>query len=427
MHLLTLVDNRTLIACECLLTAVFAAVLFGLHWLYPHIRGVTFVAAGFLLGIPTTAMLAARGFIPDLFSVVVANGFGFYSYVLPCHGLLQFCMQQRKFDRTTNGSTPKRRTWRLLWCLHLLVAVSIGILFYFSEVQHAIVPRIIAIAFTLAIANALLAAMLFGYSGGRRQMILFGGVMTLASLLSANRAFTTMHHGAPADFMQHDPVQTLSLVMSVLFLAVQGVLWLVMFTSGVAETLEAKAQIDYLTGSLNRHGIEEALAAEIARTRRTSRPFSLLLMDVDHFKEINDSGGHAAGDLALCSVAETIGRIIRVYDHFGRFGGDEFMLLLPETTGERALHTAARIRDELARHSADVHQPVTLSIGVTACHQDEPISRLLERADRALYQAKRAGRDCARMEVPAREIAKPYTPDTRRKARWRRNLGTPER
>ncbi len=154
-----------------------------------------------------------------------------------------------------------------------------------------------------------------------------------------------------------------------------------------------EAEHDPLTGLLNRRGLEEALAD----WRKTGTPSVLLVIDVDHFKPINDVGGHALGDEMLCQVAGMLSWMIRRSDHAARQGGDEFAILLPSCTFEQARHIAESLRDAISALKV-VHEKqefsVTLSIGVTSFERgDQRISSVMQRADAASYRAKRLGRD----------------------------------
>ena len=149
---------------------------------------------------------------------------------------------------------------------------------------------------------------------------------------------------------------------------------------------------------MNRHGIEAQLSTELDRALRNRHSLSALLIDIDHFKSINDSAGHAAGDDALRFVSKGISSSLRSYDLVGRYGGDEFLLLLPETTANQACEVAERIRNLLnvaAQTFAPALRP-TVSIGIAQTLQNDTIITLLARADAALYDAKHAGRNCVR-------------------------------
>jgi diguanylate cyclase (GGDEF)-like protein len=150
-----------------------------------------------------------------------------------------------------------------------------------------------------------------------------------------------------------------------------------------------ESRIDGLTGLLNRRGIDERLAEEAARATRYGHELSVLMIDLDDFKAINDRYGHAAGDEALRSTAGEIADAIRSIDVAGRYGGEEFLVLLPETGAAGALVVAERIRTAL---EAGGHTTVSLG-AATHTNKDASPSALVERADSALYAAKRSGKN----------------------------------
>jgi len=168
--------------------------------------------------------------------------------------------------------------------------------------------------------------------------------------------------------------------------------------------LERLASFDALTGILNRRRFMEIAAAERERSRRYGRVFAILLIDLDHFKLVNDTHGHAVGDTAIRLCAERTQQALRTTDLLARFGGEEFVVLLPETDGDSALGVAERVRQLIAatpmQHD-QVQFSLTASIGIAALQDfTEPLAHVLERADRALYAAKQAGRNCVRQAGP---------------------------
>jgi diguanylate cyclase (GGDEF)-like protein len=153
------------------------------------------------------------------------------------------------------------------------------------------------------------------------------------------------------------------------------------------EQLRHQAFSDSLTGLANHRRLFEVLQAEICRSQRTEREFSLLLLDLDGLKQINDRFGHLAGDRALCRMAQTLTDCRRSIDTAARQGGDEFALVLPETGAAAATLVARRICDLLARDSEE--PPLTVSAGVASYPKDaNSIGTLLYAADRALYAVK---------------------------------------
>jgi diguanylate cyclase (GGDEF)-like protein len=160
--------------------------------------------------------------------------------------------------------------------------------------------------------------------------------------------------------------------------------------------IEELAIRDELTGAFNRRFLMEVLARERSRAERLSDAFSLCMIDLDHFKAINDSLGHAAGDAVLRHFAALGPRGLRGIDTFGRFGGEEFLLVLPGTRREGALAVAERVRaatEAAAFPGLPPSRRVTVSVGVATYARGEDVQAVLARADKALYQAKAAGRN----------------------------------
>ncbi len=166
--------------------------------------------------------------------------------------------------------------------------------------------------------------------------------------------------------------------------------------------LKVDGLTDALTNIANRRFFDRRLREEIERWRRSHEPLSALLVDVDHFKRVNDEFGHRIGDEVLCHVARQLGARLRASDVLARYGGEEFVMLLPNTPGEQARAIAERLRVRTESHVyRDASQrmfPVTISIGVTSLDAGAEIpsragEALMEEADRALYDAKRGGRN----------------------------------
>jgi diguanylate cyclase (GGDEF)-like protein len=160
--------------------------------------------------------------------------------------------------------------------------------------------------------------------------------------------------------------------------------------------IEELAALDELTGSFNRRCIMRMLDDEITRSRRTKAPCSIALIDLDWFKRINDTHGHPTGDEVLRTFAITVFANIRTIDRFGRYGGEEFLLVLPDTPGDTATRLLDRLRAIIADLDWSAFSPgmqVTVSAGVTTLRPDETADTFLARADGALYTAKARGRN----------------------------------
>ncbi len=163
------------------------------------------------------------------------------------------------------------------------------------------------------------------------------------------------------------------------------------------EELRRLATVDALTGCLNRRSFIERGTEELGRSKREGTALGVLAMDLDHFKRINDSRGHAAGDVALARFSETCRQVLRTHDVFGRIGGEEFGVILPSTDPRSAQTVAERIRRRVEALDLEYDRrrfSMTVSIGIApAVVDDSSIDEILERADRALYKAKTEGRN----------------------------------
>ncbi|MBU0830544.1 MAG: sensor domain-containing diguanylate cyclase [Gammaproteobacteria bacterium] len=158
------------------------------------------------------------------------------------------------------------------------------------------------------------------------------------------------------------------------------------------QALSELATTDALTGLNNRRAFDHSLQLEMAVVERRNIPLSLLMLDVDHFKHINDQFGHDAGDKVLIAIAQMLNGCARVVDVVARVGGEEFAVILPNTDADGALEVAERMRTTVAQAKWLAH-PATISIGVATLQIKESASRLYSRADAALYDAKATGRN----------------------------------
>lgn len=166
----------------------------------------------------------------------------------------------------------------------------------------------------------------------------------------------------------------------------------------LVEEIHRLSMTDALTGAYNRRSIDERLPSEVERAHRYGRALSVLFVDLDHFKQINDTHGHAVGDAVLRHMVALVREQLRSgVDWIARYGGEEFLVVLPETGLESAVATAERLRERIAVEvialEGGLHLAVTSSVGVTACRDGDDSDSLMARADALLYEAKLAGRN----------------------------------
>lgn len=240
--------------------------------------------------------------------------------------------------------------------------------------------------------------------GGRYRLA--WGCVSLALALMVQRRLAPLgrllYAGEPANVTDAWFGLAISLLMAA---GVWGIRRLFIDLNEQKTRLDGLARTDALTGLPNRREVLERVAAELERGMRTGRPASLMMFDIDLFKRINDTYGHAAGDCVLRAIAAIARASLRRIDVCGRVGGEEFLVLLPETDAPDALAAAERLRTAIAADATDCVDPalrITVSVGVVtrAPGDAADLDALVGAADRALYAAKEAGRD--RVVVAAR-------------------------
>jgi diguanylate cyclase (GGDEF)-like protein len=378
---LSWMDNRTLFACQILLTMVYSIAFLGMRRMYRHLPGTGSFALGFFSGFLGCVLIVVRGAAANFVTNVIEHFLIFSAFVLFYRGILLFFRSPR--------------TTHFLW---ITCAIALLLLTYFSMVEDRVAARILIVSLVLLFSRGLIAVELFRQAGQRSILNVFAALMAAYALFGVVRSTLTFLHGPPYDFMQTSRFQTPSLVVNLLFICIIGLFFLLMLSSELVAIVEAQSLYDHVSGALNRRGIDQRLALELVRAERNGYELAVALIDIDHFKHINDTAGHAAGDAALKQVVEVISSRLRSYDFFGRYGGDEFLLVFSQTSREDALRIAERIEHAVSGLTVSRFAlPVTLSIGLTFATRCETAVSMLARADMALYNAKRAGRNCTRV------------------------------
>lgn len=249
----------------------------------------------------------------------------------------------------------------------------------------------------IALYTGVMTVMLFGKSNGPHTPVQrIVGASTLLFFI----AMVARTIGALADpsisLFAPGVVGSAAFLTGYMLLIVNGFGFLLLCKQRDDLKMEQLATIDSLTGLVNRRAFFERTEGARQLARRLHRPITMMMLDIDHFKKLNDRFGHATGDDALCLFAETARATLREHDIMGRLGGEEFALVLPGTDLPGALHAAERLRVAVAEVPllTDGNQyRMSVSIGVVLIDPDEHINSALARADHALYAAKSAGRD----------------------------------
>lgn len=334
----------------------------------------------------TYLLFALRGQISDWLSVVLANTLLVATFALFAEGLCEF--QQR----------PARR-W-LIWSPVVAMFLLVALLMDHPQARPQLATLLLS--FQSMVLLQLIIERRHATPGGGQYFVVAGLVMVILALLLR---FVASLSGQ-VDLNQvtaSNPAHAFSILMSTLIIVLIA-MGLVLMTKEQADVRNhTLAMQDDLTGLNNRRSIQRILTQQIALARRSQRPLSLLLIDIDYFKRINDTHGHLSGDMALRDVAACLRERLRAQDILGRWGGEEFIAILPDTdvAGARALAEALRRATEQASFTSIDGQPIpmTISIGlhVLALPSGNQRDDMIGAADRALYLAKQNGRN--RVEV----------------------------
>ncbi len=366
------------------------AVIFGCLCLYmllihrstPGLRGVSLITVGYATSAVGMELLALRGRIPDFFSITVANTLLVLINVFLYWGIADLLHLQR----------PQR------WLLPISVVPAAAISLYFSYIQPDVSARIIGVSVIAVVQYALIGHLLCGPAPQRISMPRLGLAIlfTVYQAINIYRAWEA-HLGDPRSMLRSAGTSTFAFLTPILIavMTALGVIWLAM--AQLQYELEAQSKIDSLTGLLNRRALEQIGAKAIEVARRQSSALSLIILDLDHFKSINDVHGHDGGDVALHHAACCLRDNLRDVDHVARLGGEEFVAVLPGTSHDRAAEIAENLRCCLASLTVEhLNQEIRLSasFGVaTMLPTDTTWLEILRRGDRALYLAKEQGRD----------------------------------
>ncbi|HRM82961.1 MAG TPA: GGDEF domain-containing protein, partial [Acidovorax temperans] len=238
--------------------------------------------------------------------------------------------------------------------------------------------------------------------GGRGAWLVVGALGFQTLVFALRIGLVGISSWVGAELMQSSAVQTLTFMSTFAVVLVASMGFVFMARDRADEDNRRLAAVDSLTGVANRRAVIAALDRDVARSIRTHEPMALMMVDIDHFKNVNDRYGHPAGDKVLCSVVEVLRERVRSQDLVGRYGGEEFMVLLPDTTAKGGYLLAQQLCEAVQALRLE-HEgqpiPVTVSIGVYGgrLQPGDHWDMLISAADRALYEAKDRGRN--RVEV----------------------------
>ena len=343
-------------------------------------------------------LIMLRGLAPDILSVVLGNVLLACVFVGMIAAIYQF--------------QGRPAPWLLLLAAPVMVAVFVSMFMDNFPARAGFVGLVIGLQAIWALAATLERR---HATVGRGQWLLVAGLALEALVLGGRSVLTVALPDSATSILQGSVLQTVTFMATFSVVLVSSVGFVFMSRDRSDESNRIMAALDPLTGVANRRSLISALDRDVSRAIRTHQPIALIMVDIDHFKHVNDRYGHPAGDEVLCSVVSVLRQRVRAQDLVGRYGGEEFMVLLPDTDlvgAEQLARELCKAVEEsrcLAQGAGPEGVEVTVSIGVFGGHLESGDSwdMLIAAADRALYEAKNNGRN--RVEV-ATSLRRPGAP-----------------
>lgn len=375
------VDPRTVILLSGVMSAFMAVILFALKRSYPStIKGLGGWAVALALVSVASVLASFLGQAPNFVAISIPR------LLLPTGLFLTYAGTQRFF-----GVTPRYWPWLVL------IGVVVLVQMWFTFVEPSFMVR-------LVLSNALAACLFIAFANLIRKQglssfarfLTMGVVLVMLGILTM-RIATAFLWPVGRDLFDNSPQQLVYITSFSFCIVLLSVSLILLAAERLHSEVAYLASHDSLTNALTRRHMNEVCATELVRSQRSGRSMALLVMDLDHFKVINDTQGHQRGDQVLVDFVTMVNGLLRRPDQLGRFGGEEFVALLPETSLQEAMGVAERIR---AACMAPGPQPrCTVSIGVsTNLEAGDSVDTVIARADAAMYRAKTKGRN--RVEGP---------------------------
>ena len=365
--------------------------------LYKEMKGIHWFSLYNIATLLGAAAVALRGVVPDFLSVVVGNLVVVLGYAFLFLSLTDLF---------------GRKTAHLYFQVALIIVAAVTMVEY-GTIHPDTGRRLIAYSAVLGGQQIHVALLIARKKDGTLRFISAPMALVLAGLALMNlvRILDVLFAGAPADYLQAGTfLQSVVIANSSLQCAVI-VAYVWMTAALLHADLQLQASTDPLTGLLNRRAIESAAERTLAACQQANEPVCAITVDLDGFKQINDSHGHHCGDTALVAVARTLRSGVRKQDVLARLGGDEFAILLPDTSIETAAEIAERLRTAIEGLEI-VHGPVraqvTASLGLAQVESSAPDwDNLIMRCDQALYAVKKSGGNSHSLLLPTSHSADP--------------------
>lgn len=378
-------DLKTSFVLLFISLALYAVVLASMALADRRVVGARWLAYSVLIELMKVALQGMTGSVPRLLSTMVANELNLAAFFSMYIGFRWFVLREPLRSR--------RGPVALLIVMALYCAMFLLHIPYSFHVVMAPVVLLCAATIRLLMLQ-------------KEERFRLPARIT-AALLLIQVGLMSYRMGLAVDIYRHATNWSAQLtdprwIYSMLCLIVLSTCLLIMYVWFAAaemySTVEATAGIDALTGCMNRRALMKLAGHEVARSERTAMPLAIVALDLDHFKEVNDTHGHGAGDATLCALVSLLKTRLRSVDVVARIGGEEFLLLLPDTDAIAASIVVRELLVEV-QHMQVEHEGnfigVTVSAGITQrLPSSDTWTAMMNRADRALYEAKAAGRNC---------------------------------
>lgn len=370
------IDPRTVIYLASVMSCLMSLVHYALKRNYPaSIKGLDNWSEALLLIFVGSVLASASNKLPQILSISVAR------FLITLGLYLSYVGTQRFF-----GIKPRIKPWLAL------IALVTGLQLWFTFGQPNYHARLVTANLLAGLIFSMQARLLLQQGSFTFAKLLTTVVLVLMAFIQILRLVASFIWPIGNDIFDTSPLHLFYVASFVFCVFLFSIGTVLMATDRLRTELEHLATHDSLTNALTRRSMNAACERELERCKRHGHSMALLLLDLDHFKKINDTYGHQAGDQALINFVAKVNALLRQPDQLGRFGGEEFVALLPETSLDEAILVAERIL--AACVLSDHETSCTVSIGITCNQKDsDTVDSLTHRADAALYRAKANGRN----------------------------------
>ncbi len=285
----------------------------------------------------------------------------------------------------------------------LLLVLMSAALVYFTFVTPSVNARVISVSLYVAIISLACSWQLLRINDAKMALaqIVTAIPFIITGIFYLLRACYVVFEAEIGDFMLGGTIHQLAFLELIFLILMSTFGMLLLVTTKLENKLIHQNITDSLTGLYNRRALKSNVGIEVARTKRHKLNLSILMIDLDHFKGVNDNYGHQVGDIVLAELGKRLKNNLRSEDIIIRYGGEEFLVVLPETNLQQAIWVAEKLRASIKK-SPLCEKPVvtmTASLGVGLMFQDENLDHIIDRVDHALYDAKDTGRDKVSHEI----------------------------